>query len=230
MSAWVEVEASDGKSWFTIPSTAFNPTQKPVVQPLQQPQPKDSGKIVPPPAQGRAKTIIDDGSSANGAPSGKASRASSSGGGIPAWVTSLGTYGGPPVLLIVALCALIIGAKTTRRNRRRTRGTPAERLAHGWREVLDHARDLGASVRGGYTRGEYATLLAPLGVSDLARLADSSVFGPAIPTDQDAAGYWEQVDQMRKRQLSELSLLRRIRAKLSLASFRKLRTDSVPST
>ena len=224
VSAWVEVEAADGRTWLTIPASRFNPTTRPNNQTQKQPQPKPPvGNVVPPPTQGRPKTNLNDSGVANAAASDKHQVTTSAAWSLPGWVVTMITWIAPSLGIIAVLGALIVGAKAARRQRRRTRGTPAERLAYGWHEVLDRARDLGAPVLAGRTRREQAHELAAIDVAELARHADAAVFGPEEPTDADAGMYWSQVLAARKRMTAGLSRARRARAALSLASLRPLR-------
>ena len=227
VSAWVEVLGSNGRSWYTIPASTFSPTARPVNPPQPQPQPLSANHPVPPPAQGRAKTQFDDSTLASGT-STTAHKASHSGGsGLPAWVATIVRWTLPPMLVIALICTSIVGAKAVRRRRRRSRGTPSQQFALGWREILDQARDLGAAVTAGRTRREHARDLAQLDLTALAHHADARVFGPQPPTAQDATNFWSEVDATRRKLKDGLGRLARWRAALNVTSFRRLdpRTD-----
>jgi hypothetical protein len=139
----------------------------------------------------------------------------------------VGTYGGPPVLAILLACLGIVGTKLMRRNRRRTRGAPSTRVAAGWRELIDHARDLGGAVPAGQTRREDAHSVAPLGLEPLASSADAVVFGPANPLPESATWYWSEVDRMRSQMSNAVSRWQRLRAAVSLRSLRAPRRQIV---
>jgi hypothetical protein len=145
---------------------------------------------------------------------------SSDGFHLPGFVVAAARWGGPPLLIIGLGCGLIIGLKARRRHARRTTGTPAARLAKGWREIVDCARDLGTVMPGGRTRREQGALLGGLGVAPLAHAADAHVFGPTEPPEREAEAYWQEVDKARKQMSHDVGRWRRIRAALSLASFR----------
>jgi hypothetical protein len=92
------------------------------------------------------------------------------------------------------------------------------RFVGGWRELVDHARDLGASIPSGGTRREQARLL-PAGAPPLAREADAHVFGPQPPREDAAATYWAAVEVERRSMSSTVPRARRWRAAVNLASF-----------
>jgi hypothetical protein len=74
-------------------------------------------------------------------------------------------------------------AALSRRWRRRTTGSPSRRLASGWRDLLDHSRDLGTRVDALATRREQAQVI---GHPDLAAAADAA--GSAWGSDDRASG------------------------------------------
>ena len=71
-------------------------------------------------------------------------------------------------------------------------------MAQGWRDVVDHARDLGVAVPAGLTRREQAALV---GHPELAGVADRAVFGYGEPEVAAVQAYWANC----KRVKSELS-------------------------
>lgn len=224
--AWVEVQLADG-SWREIPTDQFmNRLQTPTTQPPKQ-QEQSAGKIVPPPARVRPHSSVDDAQSAvsrssRHVPSQLPQHGSTaSGWSLPTWVVTTATWGGPPVLLFLAVIGSIVGIKLGRRRRRRVRGSPATRVVHGWREVVDHARDLGATIAGARTRREQAARLAAHDLAALAYAADVRVFGPVDPQDDAAVDYWRQVDAARRRMSQQVGRWRRFRAAISLRSLRQ---------
>ena len=98
-----------------------------------------------------------------------------------------------------------------------------------WRELVDHARDLGQPVPLGptVTRREQAAGLGSGQAGTLARRADSSVFGPSVPEAAAAATYWDSVDTERRAMSQEVGRWQRFRAATSLRSLR--RTTSRPA-
>ncbi len=70
-------------------------------------------------------------------------------------------------------------------------------------------------------------MLAAVGAAEaapaLARDADRHVFGPRPPAEDAAAAYWHDVDAYRAALSSQVTRLRKLRAALSLRSFRRRR-------
>ena len=222
VTAWVEVELTNGTWRAVLPDTFMNRNSHPDREPPQQQQ-QQAGQVVPPPARGRPHTGLLDATDAASKVKNTAQhhQVAHHGVAVPGWLVGLGTWGGPPVLLVVLVCAAIIGAKGLRRRRRRSRGTPATRLAQGWLELVDHARDLGAPAIAGRTRREQARDLAAHDLGQLATIADARVFGAAQPDDASAAEFWTHVDSARDRMSRSVSRGRRMLAALSLASLRR---------
>lgn len=131
----------------------------------------------------------------------------------------VGKVGGPPILAIVLAILAIIGLKISRRKRRRTRGTPAERVSGGWREIVDLAVDLGAPRPPRDTRRVVARQLGATPLVQLAYAADAVNFGPEQADDGDATRYWRSVEETRAQLLAQVGRRRRMAAALSLASF-----------
>ncbi|MEE6295118.1 transglutaminase-like domain-containing protein [Georgenia wangjunii] len=150
---------------------------------------------------------------------------------------------GIPLLLVLVPITIILALKLRRRRRRRRHGAPTVRLAGGWSEVLDHARDLGVPVRTDATRRQAAADLerglaepAPTGrrrktpkpvdasaveARRLAHGADAGVFGPGLPDEDAVRAYWDQVESTVARLRSAVGRRRWIRSRLSLRSLRK---------
>ncbi len=93
------------------------------------------------------------------------------------------TYVGGPLLLLVLLLGAVVGFKAWRRHRRRSADSPSARFVGAWRELVDHARDLGQVVPLGptVTRREQSAGIVSGQAGSLARRADSFVFGPSAP-------------------------------------------------
>lgn len=220
VSAWVQVKAANG-TWLSIPSTSFlDRNRQPEKKQLQQKEKEAPGAQVPPPAQGRPKTAVDDSAQSKSNSRDLTKKASAADGfRIPAWVMTVLDTAGPPIMLILLVVGTIIGLKAWRRNHRRTRGSPAMRLARGWREILDHAHDLGTPVAARTTRREQARILEAHDVSSLAVLADSHVFGAADITDEDARAYWADIETARRRMSASVGRWRRWRAAVNVVTF-----------
>ena len=213
--AWVEVHV-DNDQWLTLPSSDFVPTRPPSKQPPPQVDQKDPQPL-PPPATSRLPSSTDQPDLT--AAEGRTNRAKHGGWfHIPGFVVAIVRYAGPPVLLVALVCGAILGAKALRRKRRRTRGDAPARLAAGWQEVLDQVRDRGAPVARDLTRREQARALAELDLARLAREADSGIFGPGVPSDEQVEHYWRQVDAFRAGSVQGLGRWHRWRIWLNPAS------------
>ena len=89
-------------------------------------------------------------------------------------------------------------------------------MSHGWIELVDRCRDLGASLPGGTTRREEAVLLAGFGVKPMADAADGYVFGGGDVDPAAVETYWSQVDRHRREMASLLGRRQRVKAALSI--------------
>ena len=220
--AWVEVQSAEG-GWLQIPSNQFisstPPPENQLAQKLQQPP----GSDLPPPAQGRPKTSLDDSaqadSSSNDLVKKKTTTSHSGGFSLPGWLIDIGQYVGLPLLVLALIGLIIVGCKALRRQRRRTRGSPGARLVLGWREATDSARDLGSVLPPRSTRREQAVALSNADGPALARLADSYVFGGQEITDDNARVFWVEVAKARKSMNSAAGRWHRLRAAVSITTF-----------
>lgn len=125
-----------------------------------------------------------------------------------------------PLVVVGGPILLISGVKARRRKLRRTRGAPAHRIAGGWAEVIDLAKDMGTPVPAKATRREISRFASAGGVGPLAEQIDAAVFGHAEPDDATADALWEGVDTVRAEMLSDKSRVERLRARVSLTSLR----------
>jgi hypothetical protein len=220
VQAWVELRVADG-SWRTLPTEDFMGTEKPADQ---QPQTEQqlSGLVIPPPAQVPPPSSLDEQTDAEITPR-KVRRdedAATPNEGLPGWVRAVLVYAGGPLLALLLVAASVLGTKALRRRRRRTAGSASGRIAGAWRELVDHARDLGVVVpTAGVTRAEQSLRIASGSAPALARAADLRVFGPADPPGDAAASYWVLVDAERRVLSSAASRGRRVRGALSLRTF-----------
>lgn len=139
---------------------------------------------------------------------------------FPWWVLKVAGGLALPFILIGAVTAAIGGLKAQRRNRRRTRGRPGDRVNGGWLEVTDLASDMGAPVPLRVTRREAGAFIDRPEAERLAKQADSLVFGPGEPSDDHASRYWNQVDATCSAMLSDLSRFGRWKVLVSLSSLR----------
>lgn len=217
--AWMEVRAAD-ETWRTLPQSEFMNTERPPDEQSPQPQQRVAGKVVPPPVPVRPPSTLGDPVTDGLNQQAKMRQDDGDGGAASAVLGFLARYVAPPVGLVALLCGLIVGAKSLRRRRRRTRGLPERRLALAWRELLDHARDLGLPAPARATRREQAGHLALAGLPGLARQADAEAFGRTGPTEESVRAFWARVDETRREMSRSHDRRTRVRAALSLASFR----------
>lgn len=223
VQAWVEVQVSDG-SWRTLPTEQFMGDQRPAKLPPQSDR-NLTGANVPPPAPIPPPSTIDDQTdtdlkerktSNDGADDQAISR------GLPRWVKAVLVLGGIPVLLVGSVLCSIVLVKVWRRRRRRRKGKVSARVVGAWNELVDHARDLGQDVTVSpvSTRREQSGDLGTPEAPRLARIADSHVFGPTAPAEEAASSFWSEVTAERKAMSAAVGRWRRLRAWVSVASFR----------
>lgn len=109
---------------------------------------------------------------------------------------------GIPLLLWGLLLLAIVVIKAVRRLRRRENGSASDRVAGGWREVMDHARDLGAPLPARGTRRDATRHIAEqfpgADVRGLAHMADRGVFAPEEFTAAGVQEYWREVARARR--------------------------------
>ncbi|MFC7361898.1 DUF3488 and transglutaminase-like domain-containing protein [Nocardioides astragali] len=227
VQAWVELRAADG-SWRTLPTESFMSTTPPADQVPETNTPM-SGTVIPPPNPIPPPSDAGEQSDAD-LKERKATRKNSEEDeeegiipGLPAWVGVVLTYVALPVLVVALLLGAVVGLKAWRRHRRRRADSASARFVGAWRELVDHARDLGQVVPLGpsVTRREQSVALVSAGATTLARRADNSVFGPRVPEDAAAATYWESIDAERRAMSREVTRWQRLRAAVSLRSLRR---------
>ncbi|GIG27526.1 transglutaminase-like domain-containing protein [Cellulomonas marina] len=157
----------------------------------------------------------------------------------------VGVVGGPALLLLGPPLA-VVALKAWRRRRRRRGPDTVRRVADGWQELLDRARDLGHLPTPSATREEAAEALvaavlarrgrragradAPSAAArlhasarGLARSADAHVFAPGRPTPAEADAVWAETDGALAALDAVLPPLRRLRARAAVASLRRTR-------
>ena len=220
VSAWVEVQAADD-TWRTVPTDLFMDFDRPAELPPRE-QEEMTGTNVPPPAAIPPPSTMGEATDAE-LNALRNKRDPDDGFAFPAWLRALLLYGAVPLLALLVVSGAILGAKAWRRRRRRSAEPVSARFAGGWREVTDHARDLGLAITGA-TRREESWALAGVGDAEvapaLAREADRHVFGPRPPEAAAATSYWEDVDAYRAALSAQVTRARRVRAALSLRTFR----------
>ncbi len=222
VAAWVEIEAADG-SWRTLPTEEFMGEEHPAKLPPESDRNR-TGASVPPAAPIPPPSVIQDQTDTDlkARKGDESADDDATATGLPRWVVRLLVLGGLPLGLVGAVVVAILLVKTVRRSRRRTSGPMSRRIVGAWRELVDHARDLGQTVpvSAAATRREQSAAITSPDASGLARRADAHVFGPGGPEPSDAEEFWSAVDRERRAMSASVSRPRRWRARVSLASFR----------
>lgn len=236
VEAWVEVGFA-GHGW--VP---FDPTpprsQTPQEESTTKPSDPEPQVVQPPPPPPEPVTPPEDDTEQ---PQAEDPDAGDQGG--PVWLRVARVAGVVAIPLVVLLGPLVVvlALKARRRRRRRDHPDAVVRVAGGWDEVLDAARDLRHPPSPLATRRETADELtralsgvagagaawsahrAGSVVGRLAAEADAAVFGPGTPTLAEAAAYWRRVEQAVTEMHGALPWGRRVRARVSLASLRRAR-------
>ncbi|RIJ77492.1 transglutaminase domain-containing protein [Nakamurella silvestris] len=233
MSAWVEVYFQDA-GWVTFDPTpeVEEITQKPERQSTSSPRQQALDPPPPPQAPEQAKASDVEDQEANPEDEKETDDPSESEGGTAGSVNWLGIGAavGIPLLLIGAPIAVVLLLKRRRRKHRREAPTTEERIAGGWAELVDSARDLGHVAPLVATRTEVAAGLGATfadevgrGTVLLARQADAKVFGPEVVEESEVAEFWALVDGLTREFGAGRSRWRRVQARLSTASLRHRR-------
>ncbi|KQQ95705.1 hypothetical protein ASF62_04210 [Leifsonia sp. Leaf325] len=124
------------------------------------------------------------------------------------------------IALLLSPFLAIVAAKVRRRRYRRRAGDPVDRIAGGWREFTDLAVDHGFDLSPAATRSENAAVVGGSRPLLLAGDVDRAVFAPGTPPSADADRVWHEVDELRGTLDAGRSRWQRLRAKISLRSFR----------
>ncbi|HOQ52238.1 MAG TPA: transglutaminase-like domain-containing protein, partial [Micropruina sp.] len=215
VQAWVELSVQ-GHGWVSVPVSVFAPDRSKKPDPNQR-QNNEQESIqnvpppnpVPPPGTYEEMTDTDPASARAELPIAD-----------QFWRTfwSVARWVGPPLGVLALIVGTILGLKALRGRRRRSRGAPSTRIAGGWAEVLDAARDVGRPVPGAATRLEQSALLGRADVHDLAVRADGAVFRGGEIDPQQITDYWTAVRAARTALVRDLPWWRRPLARLNLAS------------
>jgi len=223
--AWVEVQTADG--WVTLPPASFIPDRKQRPDQVPQPVSEDAAATnVPPPNPVRAPGSFDD--LADGQLSAAKIDSLLDAPGLLNRLLALLLVIGPPVGGLGLVVAAILGAKALRSRRRRTQGAPAHRVASGWRDILDRARDMGLAIPAGATRLEQSRLIGVPAVAALAEQANTLVLGPEAPEDRAVASFWNDAAATKKAMLGSLSRPKRVIARLNVRSLLPERVSGQP--
>lgn len=219
VQAWVEVRVADG-SWRTLPTEEFMGDERPAELP-PQPQQNQGGTNVPPPAPIPPPSTLGEQSDVKLKAQQEGDDETARGPLLPTWAwITVGAIGGPLAALL-AYVGLIVGVKALRRRARRRRARVSARVGGAWRELVDHARDLGQAVPATplATRREQSRGIDSPSAVMLARRADAHVFGPEPPLAEEAEAYWTDVDAERRAMSASAGRRQRARAAVSLRTF-----------
>ncbi|WP_022884205.1 transglutaminase-like domain-containing protein [Glaciibacter superstes] len=221
ISAWIEVQAA-GAGWLAIDPT-------PPVRDVPAKEPDDPTvvarpqSVVPPPAEDplpeRDLTPPENTQKDPPAPPNP-------------WLAFLGTalvVAGWSILALAILLApflAVIAAKVRRRRLRSTESDTGRRISGGWREFADTAVDYGIEAPAAATRTEFAEAAGGMRPLVLASVVDRAVFSPEGGTGADADEVWRTVDELRRSFGEGRTRVQRLRARLSLRSFRGYAGDA----
>jgi transglutaminase-like putative cysteine protease len=213
IEAWVEVDLQ-GHGW--VP---FEPTPdklRTLKTPDKDPNPNPQPAVIQPPDIPKDSKDTDE-----NLPQGAAGRHNSDSSAFLGAIVGAVVTGAKVGLLLSPLWGILL-IKFLRRRRRRRDPDPVARMSGGWKEIADGARDLGARVPISHTRYETSVILSnrfPASeVAPLATVADRHVFGPTPPTEDEIAGYWDDVESAVKRMRRAAPLWRRVLSRFSPAS------------
>lgn len=214
IAAWVEIAFAQ-EGWISFDPT---PEETRIPPPLDEdPEPTPQPYVVQPP------TLPQEPAELQGTPQQSSGRDLSE----QIWDAILTVlrwvWFGVKIALLLSPLWLVLLVKSIRRRRRRYAEDPVVRLSGGWREFTDRLRDLGVRAPHGCTRHESGVVLADrfpeTGAIELAAIADSHVFGPGVPSDEQIDAFWTDLDAVLRRMKAEVPWWRRILARFSPASF-----------
>lgn len=229
--AWVEVPVRD-LGWVGIfPTPPRDQTAAGATAP-QQPEPDYRTQNPPPPplidpefdqpatASGEAKPTKEADEEPEGAVGADDPTAPDAGAPISGVAVVVASVAAFPVVLFAVFAGVVVAVKEFRRRRRRSRGPAHQRVASGWLEVRDLAVDLGRPVPSATTRREAATFVGSASLQ-LAERTDEVVWGGVDLSDRDVDRYWSELRVALGSLRSEVGVLERVRARISLRSLRR---------
>ncbi len=224
--AYVEVQV-DADTWWTITPDEFIPSRDKHPQVRQQAEEdRSEAAIVPPPNEQRPPSSLEGFALDTTSSSKQRSLVDNQGFALPPWaVLTLKIVGFPLAAVLLWTLALVL-VKAARRSRRSRAGTPDDRVAAAWDEVVDVLIDSGAPASSRHTRPELAAVATEPGVAELATLADALTFGPAPVGDDDAVQAWVHVRRVRGQVSAEQRWRDRWRSAVSLRSLLPDRTNT----
>ena len=203
--------------WVPVSAT---PTDRIPPEPLVKPRsPQENPEPQPPPPTTTppANTIPDE---LDSEPEDEQQDDEDSSGGFAGFLLAVAGIVGVPLLVLGGPAALVLALKARRRKRRRTQGTPSQRVSGSFAELVDYARDTGAPAPATATRNELSVLVGTSAAVSLAGRADGAVFDSGEPSDEQVDAAWEEFLTARSELREDMSRFDRVRAAVNLTSLR----------
>ncbi len=221
-TAWVEVYTAES-GW-----TALDVTPEPRPIP-EKPITDDSTAVQPPQVVPPAGDDLDD--QVQSAPLQQDDPDQTPDGGLLATVLRIAAIVGITLAGLAILLApflTVIALKARRRTRRRERGSPRDRAAGSWNEVVDAARDADLAPPRHSTRREAARAIGGIRSVRLADQVDGALYSPEPPDEGQLAALWAASDEERHRLQHEHGWFSRLRMRVSPRSLRDPRRRADP--
>lgn len=214
VTAWAEVRNSD-QDWVALDVTPQHEVSPSLIKPGESP-PKNATEVDP-----EGSAVLEPPSSQSDVTDAATSDPSI----VPEQddttvTTILAVLTGVLAVALVVLPLLVFPvAKAMRRTWRRHAGVPEVAMVGAWDELLDTYTDLGIDLPDGLTRAELADVLGRPAAATLATIVDRAVFAEHPPGAEASQATWGLLLDERRAVASEATFRRRVRAKVTPASF-----------
>jgi hypothetical protein len=211
VTVWVEIRTTDG--WVAIHPSVFIPDRENFTADERPKIQDDPNEVSPVPEKKPKEPNTDElGGEASGdiTPPFDPPKP----GDLPAWGwVAVGT--GSSLGLLFLLTTLLLIIKGVRAWSRRTRGTYVNRIAAGWADAIDRARDVGIKVTAAQTRTEQALGMAGTPLLALAASSERAMFQPAAPDREIVTAYWDEVRALKAELLGERRGLKKLWSRIT---------------